>query len=120
MPVITKFDLVNGYWQIGMRKEARELTAFKSHVGIYEFLRMPFGLCNAGATFQRVMDKVLEGQDAASAYIDDVMVASKNFEQHLKDLEGTLSKFREVKVKVKTKKTEACMSETKFLGFIIT
>ena len=115
----TVLDLTAGYWQFKMESESKKWTSFKTHMGVFEFERMPFGLCNAGATFQRAMDSMLRGLNFASAYIDDIMVASKTFEEHLAHLEKVFQRLRNCKLKVKTRKCQFCKSKTKFLGFVV-
>ena len=78
-------DLSSGYWQIELDPATRDKSAFTSHCGLYEFTRMPFGLCNAPATFQRLMQVVLSGLGGkfCFVYIDDILVCSKTFEEHI-------------------------------------
>ncbi|GFX75484.1 retrovirus-related Pol polyprotein from transposon 17.6 [Trichonephila clavipes] len=84
---ITVLDLTKGYWQIPMAEEAKPYTAFVTHHGHYQFCVMPFGMKNAGSTFQKVMDQVLVKHRAyCRSYIDDVAVFSKTWEQHIKHL----------------------------------
>ena len=73
----TSLDLASGYWQVKLAKESREKSAFTTHCGLYEFIRMPFGLCNVPATFQRLMQVVLAGLDWKSCfvYLDDIVIA---------------------------------------------
>jgi hypothetical protein len=75
----SSMDLTSGYWQIGMDPSSMEKTAFISREGLYEFKVMPFGLCNAPATFQRAMDSILDeyNWNFAMVYIDDINVYSK-------------------------------------------
>ncbi|UYV80839.1 ASB3, partial [Cordylochernes scorpioides] len=81
-------DLRSGYWQIEVDKADREKTAFITPDGLYEFLVMPFGLCNAPATFERMMDKILKGLKWTMALcLDDIVVYSKLFNEHLHRLE---------------------------------
>ena len=80
-------DLKLGFWQVKMSEESRQYTAFTfGSLGIYEFLRMPYGLCNAPATFQRLMQNCLGELNLQYAliYLDDVIVYSKTPEEHLK------------------------------------
>ncbi|TPX30088.1 hypothetical protein SeMB42_g07980, partial [Synchytrium endobioticum] len=79
------FDLRSGYWQIPVAEADKEKTAFTSHEGLYEYNVMPFGLTNAPATFQRLMDVVLSGLKwrCCLVYLDDIVVFSKSFDEHL-------------------------------------
>ena len=74
-------DLASGYWQVAMSEEFQEKTAFVMHNGLYEFAMMPFGLCSAPATFQRLMRKVLKGlvNEKCMVYLDDLLVMGKMF-----------------------------------------
>ncbi len=73
-------DLLSGYWQVEVSPEDRNKTAFCTHEGLFEFRVMPFGLCNAPATFQRLMDAVLAGLQWSSClvYIDDIVIPGKS------------------------------------------
>ena len=91
--IFSTLDAKSGYWQILMGPSSREKTAFITHSGLYEFNVMPFGLCNAPATFQRLVQHVLMGLESfCSVYIDDILVFSANPEEHdehfVKFLEG--------------------------------
>ena len=85
----TTLDLASGYWQVELEPNSRAKTAFTTHCGLYKFNRMPFGVCNAPATFQRLMQVVLAGLewDCCFVYIDDILVASKSFKEHLRHLQ---------------------------------
>ena len=88
-PFITTIDLNRGYWQIPLAAEDRHKTAFTTPTGLYQFRVMPFGLCGAPATFQRLMDKLLRGFESFSAaYLDDIIVYSATWEEHLSPPEG--------------------------------
>ena len=86
-------DLKSGFWQVKMAKESRQYTAFMvGSMGVYEFLRMPYGLCNAPATFQHLMQNCLGELNLIYAliYLDDVIVYSKTEEEHLVCLHAIL------------------------------
>lgn len=95
----TNLDLASGYWQISIDEESKEKTAFISKKGLYEFNEMPFGLCNAGATFQRTMETILGDLNNLLCYLDDIMVHSKTFEDHLEHLEKVFKKLSEANLK---------------------
>ena len=84
----TTLDLASGYWQVRMEDASREKTAFVTHSGLYEFLVMPFGLCNAPATFQRLMETVLADliREKCIVYIDDILVMGETLEEYLQNL----------------------------------
>ena len=79
-------DMASGYWQIRIKEADIEKTAFICSEGLFEFLVMPFGLCNAPATYQRMMDEVLRDLDwtVGEGYIDDIISGSDNFSDHMK------------------------------------
>ena len=84
----TTLDLFSGYWQVEMDSKSREKTAFCSHSGLYKFNVISFGLCNAPATFQRLMEAVLVGlaREKCIVYLDDILVIGKTFQEHLENL----------------------------------
>lgn len=117
----TTMDLLNGFWQVMVKEEHRHKTAFITARGLFEFVVMPFGLCNAPATFQRLMDTVIkpEYRGFIETYIDDVMTHSKTFEQHLVHVETLLQLLHEHKLVVKLTKCKFAQREVKFLGHIL-
>ncbi|XP_032442308.1 uncharacterized protein LOC116734877 [Xiphophorus hellerii] len=117
---ITTLDLCKGYWQVALAPEARELTAFKTPFGMYQFRVMPFGLQGAPATFQRLMDHVLRDVSAFSAaYLDDVVVYSQSWEEHLIHLQEVLHRIRLAGLTVNPKKCNVAQREVEYLGFVI-
>jgi len=84
-------DLNSGFWQIPLHPEDSKKTAFLSHAGLYEWVRMPMGLMNSPAVFQRVMDLAFAGMKWRNllVYVDDVLVMSPSFEKHIEDLQET-------------------------------
>ena len=99
-------DLSSGYWQIELDPATRDKSAFTSHCGLYEFTRMPFGLCNAPATFQRLMQVVLSGIEGkfCFVYIDDILVCSNTFEDHLEHLQQVFERLRKAGLTLKPRK----------------
>ena len=116
----SSLDLKSGYWQVLMDEKDKEKTAFACHKGLYEFNKMPFGLSNAPAIFQELMSHVLaDCTDFATAYLDDILVFSLTFEEHLEHLNVIFEKLRQHNLKLKLKKCSFLKTETNYLGFII-
>eukprot|EP00033_Pygsuia_biforma_P006594 GCRY01007410.1.p1 GENE.GCRY01007410.1~~GCRY01007410.1.p1 ORF type:complete len:460 (+),score=-8.91 GCRY01007410.1:162-1541(+) len=93
--IFTTLDLCSGFWQVEMEEKDRHKTAFNTHLGLFEWTRMPFGLKNAATTFQRIMKRVMEGlDDCSQIHIDDVLIFSKSEEQHTRDLGHELNSQR--------------------------
>ena len=114
-------DLASGYWQLEVKKEDRPKTAFSVPSGLYEFQTMPFGLVNAPATFQRVMQKALQDlvPKVCLVYLDDVIVLGKSTEEHLCNLEKVLTRIRDVGLTLKPNKCHFLRSEVCYLGHIV-
>ena len=91
---LTQIDLSKGFWQIPMASDAKEVTAFSTDVGHWHFTRMPFGMVNAPATLNRLVRKVLNGSENAFAYMDDIVIATKDWESHVVALKDTLGRLR--------------------------
>ncbi|XP_064389549.1 uncharacterized protein LOC135337548 [Halichondria panicea] len=117
---ITTMDLAKGYWQIPLEESSKEKSAFTTPFGLYEFQVMPFGLHNAPATFQRTMNRVLEGcEEFAGCYIDDLVVYSKSWEEHLQHLQVVLERLQAAKLTLKPRKCQFGRREVRYLGHVI-
>ncbi|KAL2095651.1 hypothetical protein ACEWY4_007799 [Coilia grayii] len=114
-------DFASGYWQVEVAPEDQEKTAFTTPFGLYQFERMPFGLCNAPATFQRLMQRCLGSQvyDHLLIYLDDVIVYSPDFPTHLRHLEQVLSRLQEHSLKLQPRKCRLFQKEVTYLGHIV-
>ena len=117
----TTLDLASGYWQVEMDPEDLEKTAFITYSGLYEFNVMPFGLCNAPATFQRLMENVLAGLtcDCCMVYIDDILVTSKTFEDHLLHLGKVLDRLCKAGLRLKPTKCNFAQEKVDYLGHVV-
>ena len=116
----TALDLKSGYWQVQLEEGSKEKTAFACHRGLFQFNVMPFGLSNAPAVFQELMNIVLQGcEEFAMAYLDDVLIFSKNPEEHLRHIETIFERIRQHGLKLKLKKCAFVKEETEYLGFVI-
>ena len=102
-----------------MREEDVEKTAFNTPRGLFEMIVMPFGLVNSQATFQRLMDNTLQGLKRTESYIDDCIIFSNSFEQHIEDLRAMFTHLLSKKLHVKLKKCQFCRDEVEFLGHLV-
>ena len=112
----SKFDMTKGYWQIPMRKQDIAKTSFVTPDGCYEFVKMPFGLMNSGATFTRMMRRLLEGVRNVEHYIDDCLVHTESWEQHMETLREFLGRVRRAKLTVRPSKCEMGFENMEFVG----
>jgi hypothetical protein len=95
--VFSKLDLRKGYHKVPVRPEDVEKTAMITPFGLLEYVRMPFGLRNAGQTFQRLMDQVLRGLDFCFVYLDDILIASSSEAEHVQHLAEVFQRLRSAK-----------------------
>jgi hypothetical protein len=119
----SKLDLKNGYWNVPLEKSSRPVTAFTvPGRGLYHFKVMPFGLHSSGATFQRLLDRVIgpELEPHAYVYLDDIIVCSPTFEDHLDHLEVIFQRIRQAGLRINTAKCEFAKPEIEYLGHTVT
>ena len=114
-------DLASGYWQVRLSEDAKPKTAFATHSGLFQFAVMPFGLCNAPATFERLMSQVMRGLHwkRCLVYIDDILVFGHDFESALQSLELVLIRVAEYGLQLKSTKCNLFRSSVPFLGHIV-
>lgn len=114
-------DLASGYNQVPVLEKDRPKTAFCTPFGLFEFNRMPFGLCNAPSTFQRLMQRMFGDQQGQSLllYLDDIVIYSSSVEQHLQRLEMVLGRLQKEGLKAKLEKCAFLQQEVGYLGHVI-
>ena len=115
----SKLDLTSGYWQVPMEEQSKQYTAFRTRFGLFQFTVMPFGLVNAPATFSRLMREVTKDLQHTYCYLDDLLIATESWEDHLTALEGLLNALRQHGLKAKPSKCELGLNELSYLGHIV-
>ena len=119
--LLTFMDAFSEYNQIQMAEEDQEKTAFITNQGLYCYRVMPFGLKNAGATYQRLVNQMFEKQIGRNmeVYVDDMLVKSKKEEDHLDDLKETFDTLKQYSMKLNPSKCVFGVSSGKFLGIMV-
>ena len=116
----TKVDMAKGYYQVPMDKESVPLTGFVTPFGFFRWKYMPFGLRNAPATFSRLVHALLYGMETfCVAYLDDILIFSETWSDHLKHLNLVFTRVREAKLTLKLSKCEFAAAELDFLGHYV-
>lgn len=117
---ITTLDLCKGYWQVPLDPASRPYTAFKTPLGLFHFTVLPFGLHGAPATFQRMMDHVLQGgEECSAAYLDDVVIFSNTWTEHIQHLKQTLEKIQGAGLTLNVGKCSWAQREASYLGYLL-
>ena len=116
---LTKIDLLKGYWCVPLTERAREISAFATPSGLYEYNVLPFGMKNAPATFQRMIQSVIQELPNTSAYLDDLVTGNDTWEEHLKDVEKLFQRLSKANLTVNLAKSEFGCATITYLGYII-
>ena len=112
----TKIDFTKGYWQIPVAPEDIPKTGFVTPDGCYEFIMMPYGMVNAGATYVKGMRKLLHGMDHVESYIDDILVHTATWEEHLATLRELFCRIRSANLTVRPSKCTVASDNVEFIG----
>ena len=117
----TRLDLASGFNQVAGEEEDKPKTAFTTSFGLFEYNRMPFGLCGAPATFQRLMHSCPHDQiyQLLLVYLYDVIVFSKTFDEHLERLDKVLTRLAQQGLKIKREKCSFLRREVSYLGYVV-
>ena len=117
----TTLDMKNGFFQVEVEENSRQYTAFVCTNGLYQFKRLPFGLCNNPSTFSRIMTYALTGLTGKICfnYIDDIIVYSRTFNEHLQDLQTIFTRLLQYNLKLNPKKCHFARKSIHFLGHVL-
>ena len=116
MKYLSEIDLTKGYWQIPVAPEDEYKTAFVTPYGQYEFLWMPFGMVNSGATLVRELNKVLKGLSGIGSYIYDIVIYSDSWEEHLDTSKELFGRLREARITARPTECLLGANRMEFLG----
>ena len=115
----TKFDFLKGFWQIPLTDRAKEIAAFVTPDGLYQYKVMPFGMKNSPATFQRLINMIITGLDNCKAYIDDAIIYSEEWDQQTKTIREFFERLSKAKLTIDLAKSEFCQATLTFLGHVV-
>lgn len=116
---VSKLDLLKGYWQVPLSARAREIAAFITPKGLYSYAVMPFGLRNAPATFQRLMNRVIGDMQGCAVYLDDVVLYSDTWPIHLQRMRELFTRLAEARLTVNLAKCEFAKATVTYLGRVV-
>ena len=119
--VFSTLDLKSGYWQVALEPADREKSAFCLDGGLWQFAVMPFGLCNAPATFERIMERVMRGLVGKGVliYLDDIIVYAPTVMEHFRLMEEVFNRLKTAGLKLNPMKCQLFCQETTFLGHVV-
>ena len=116
---LTKIDLLKGYWCVPLTERARTISAFATGSGLYEYNVLPFGMKNAPATFQRMMQNVIRDLPNTYAYIDDIVTGNDDWDEHLESVGKLFQKLSEATLNVNLAKSEFACGTITYLGYVV-
>ena len=116
---VTKLDLLKGFYQVPLTERAKELSAFVTPSGLYQYKVMAFGMKNSPSTFQRLINSVTSGIDGCDAYIDDAIIYSDTWEEHLSTIRQFYDHLSDAKLTINLSKSESACATVTFLGHVV-
>ena len=116
---LTQIDMLRGYYQIELTERAKLISAFITPFGLFQYERLPFGLSNAPATFQRIVNHAIQDLPGTFAYIDDIVVVSDTWDEHVLRLQSLLTRLKEVGLTINLAKSSFGKAKVRYLGHVI-
>ena len=113
---VSKFDLLKGYWQVPLTEQAKEISAFVTPDGFYQYKVMAFGMKNSQATFQRMMNEIIFELEGCDVYVDDLIIYSDTWEQHLCYMKALFDRLSKARLTINLKKCEFAKAYITYLG----
>ncbi|XP_068250364.1 uncharacterized protein [Palaemon carinicauda] len=113
---LTQIDLLKGYYQIKLTETAKEISSFITPFGLFSYNVMPFGLANAPATFQRVMSLILQDLEKVFVYLDDIIIASDTWINHIQKIKEVFSRLKQHGLTINLAKSNFCKGQVSYLG----
>ncbi|KAJ8050799.1 hypothetical protein HOLleu_04137 [Holothuria leucospilota] len=115
----TKLDLSKGYWQVPLEEGSKKYTTFVTHGGLYQFQTLPFGLINSAASFSRIMRLLLQGMQGVHSYIDDILIHSPTWEEHVHNITEVFKRLRDARLTARPSKCYIGYEQIEFLGHVV-
>ena len=115
----TKLNLSQAYLQLALDGESQKLTTIHTHKGLFRYTRLPYGIASAPAIFQMTVDKILQGLNVVSCYLDDILVTGIDDTEHLNNLQKVFERLQEYGVQLKRSKCSFMSTSVEYLGYKI-
>ena len=116
---LTQIDMLKGYYQIPLSESAKQMSAFITPFGLFQYERLPFGMCNAPATFQRMVNNLTHDLDGVYGYLDDIVVVSDTWSDHVAKLKKLFKRLRRFGLTINLAKSNFAQAQVKYLGHVI-
>ena len=116
---LTQIDMLKGYYQIPLSDNAKQMSAFITPFGLFQYERLPFGMCNAPATFQRMVNHLIHDLEGVYGYLDDIVVVSDTWSDHVAKLRKLFDRFRRFNLTINLAKSNFAQAQVKYLGHVI-
>ncbi|KAL9958559.1 hypothetical protein ACROYT_G035588 [Oculina patagonica] len=115
----TKLDLSSAYQQVLLDEESRQYVTINTHLGLFRYTRLPFGVASSPAIFQKIMDSVMNGLQGVGGILDDLIITSSNDEMHFRNLEGALERMSSIGIKLKSEKCVFMKPSVEYFAFVV-
>ena len=112
-------DLLQAYQQLMLNEESKELVIISTHLGLFRYNRLPFGVASAPAIFQRTMNQLLHGLPGVKCYLDDIIITGSNHRENLTDLDRMLERLRDKGLHLKKSECPCMQSSVEYLGHVL-